>query len=208
MTWVKLDDSFADDPRWDTVGSHGMRLHLAALGFCSRNLTDGRIQHARALLLAAVPTPAKHVQALVQAGFWTQVEGGYEVVGYLLDQPSRAEVEEMRRKKTQRQRSWRASQQRAKGPQKKTDVDARVDRLQGRLVDGRVDVPVDGAPPRPAPKEGGSGPAAPPASAAARCADGACDGTGWIAGTDGRERKCQDFTWHSTRATDQRRLTA
>ena len=105
MTWVRLSDTFADEPRWETLGAEAMALHVAALCYCNRNLTDGVLPRSRAeRLLAASNSPAI-VDALITAGLWIDNNNGdVEIVNYLNEQPSREKVEAERER-------WRLSKQ-------------------------------------------------------------------------------------------------
>ena len=43
MGWVRLDDSFATNPKILTVGPLGMAMQVAAICYANRHLTDGVI---------------------------------------------------------------------------------------------------------------------------------------------------------------------
>jgi len=43
VTWAKLDDAILDNPKIVRVGIVGFALHVAAITWCARNLTDGFI---------------------------------------------------------------------------------------------------------------------------------------------------------------------
>ena len=51
MGWVRVSDDFYDNDKLSEVGPLGMALHLASMGFCNRNLTDGYIRKSKARLL-------------------------------------------------------------------------------------------------------------------------------------------------------------
>jgi hypothetical protein len=93
MTWVKLSDTFAEDPRWETLGAAGMALHVAALCYCNRLLTDGILSRSRAERLFPVDDPADVIDALIQVGFWRAKDGDIEIVDYAVDQKTRQQVE-------------------------------------------------------------------------------------------------------------------
>lgn len=96
MAWVKLSDTAAEDPRLEDAGPQAFVLHIAGLCYCNRNLTDGRIGARTALRLWSVDDPQGALDALVRVGVWALVDGEYEIVDYLRDQPSRAHVEAVR----------------------------------------------------------------------------------------------------------------
>ncbi len=92
MPWVRFDESFADHPKVERVGPLAAWLHVAAICYCSRHLTDGRIPKAKAVRLADIPDPADHVSALVSEGMWAADGDDYVIHDYLDYQPSRESV--------------------------------------------------------------------------------------------------------------------
>jgi hypothetical protein len=93
MPWVRLDEGFADHPKIERAGPMAAWLHVVAICYCNRHLTDGRIPKAKARRLADIPTPDKHIKALVDAGLWDDEGDDYIVHDFLDYQPSRADVE-------------------------------------------------------------------------------------------------------------------
>lgn len=93
MPWVRLDESFADHPKIERAGPLAAWLHVAALCYCSRHLTDGRIPKPKAHRLVDIPDPADHVSALLREGIWTEDGPDYVIHDYLDYQPSRQDVE-------------------------------------------------------------------------------------------------------------------
>ncbi len=51
MVWARLDDAILDNPKIARVGLFGFALHVAAITWCARNLTDGFIPYQRAACL-------------------------------------------------------------------------------------------------------------------------------------------------------------
>jgi hypothetical protein len=117
MVWARVDDGILDNDKIVRAGVFGFALHMAAITWCCRNLTDGIIPAARvtALLdlsrvsydaanpLALIDGPssmggAEGLSALVVAehlvdvGLWERVPGGYEVHDFLEYNPSREQV--------------------------------------------------------------------------------------------------------------------
>lgn len=114
MGWIKLDDGFLDHPKFLRAGPLAGYLHIAAMAWCNRNLTDGvipRVQPARlvawhtandCLNVDVVGRIADHeeavswsvlVERLLETGLWVEREDGdYEVHGYLEWQTSAEEI--------------------------------------------------------------------------------------------------------------------
>lgn len=91
MTWAKLDDTFADHPKIDPLSDAAFRLHVAAICYSARHLTDGHIPTERITRL--VPRYQKrHVTELVTAGLWEPAEGGYTIHDYLDYNPTRKQA--------------------------------------------------------------------------------------------------------------------
>jgi len=92
MTWVRLDDQFADHPKVVGLSASAFRLHVTALCYCARQETDGVIPRAAAFVLAA----KRHVVELVGAGLWEPHAAGYCVHDFLDFNPSHAELDSKR----------------------------------------------------------------------------------------------------------------
>jgi len=93
VPWVRLDDSFADHPKVERAGPLAAWLHVTALCYCARHLTDGRVPKTKALRLADVASPQDHVDALLRVGLWHEDGDDYVIHDYLEYQPARADVE-------------------------------------------------------------------------------------------------------------------
>jgi hypothetical protein len=92
MPWVRLDENFADHPKVERVGPLAAWLHVAALCYSSRHLTDGRIPKAKATRLVDIPDPAGQISALLSEGMWVENGTDYVIHDYLDYQPSRDSV--------------------------------------------------------------------------------------------------------------------
>ena len=93
MTWTKLPEEISES-LWDL--SHGAyRLHISAETWCNRVLSDGRVPASRLSVLMP-KYRAAYLAELLAAGLWTATEGGYSLVNFLQDQPSKADVEKKR----------------------------------------------------------------------------------------------------------------
>lgn len=87
MTYVKFEHEHADDPRWLEAGADALALHLCALLWCDRMLTDGAVPAAMAVRVSLAVPPDRAVEAvaaLVARGFWSEDgDGGYQIERYL-----------------------------------------------------------------------------------------------------------------------------
>ena len=82
MTYVKYDQSHADDERWLEAGADAFAVHIAALVYSDRQLLDGAIGKAMAERVSLAVPPdrtAAAVEALVLHDFWSVTEGGYQI---------------------------------------------------------------------------------------------------------------------------------
>lgn len=102
MSWLKIDDGFAESKRIAAITDRALRLHLIALCYCARNLTDGRLDERGVKIACAIldkPNPRRYIAELVEIGLWlADEEGGYELEGYLEYNPDADTVREERRK--------------------------------------------------------------------------------------------------------------
>lgn len=118
MAWVKLDDQFPDHPKIVQAGPLAGWLHICAIAYCNRFLTDGFVPAAQVPRLADFAglaevvsvadglagmgsdvEPAMLADRLVAFGVWEQAVGGYLIHNYLDFQPSKAEVEARRKQR-------------------------------------------------------------------------------------------------------------
>lgn len=127
MSWVRLDDSFLDNRKFLRAGPLAGYLHIAAIAWANRNLTDGVIPREQPPRLAswhvvnhdldpevvgklhddAVKWPAL-VNSLIECGLWIERDDGdYEIHDYLQYQKSASQIRGEREKSAQRQDRWR-----------------------------------------------------------------------------------------------------
>lgn len=93
MVWVKTSDDQPEKPAFLALGRDrwaGSGVWWAGLSYANRHLTDGFVP-ANALAGAG-----RLAARLVEVGLWKVVAGGYQIVDYLPNQPTRAEVEATR----------------------------------------------------------------------------------------------------------------
>ena len=141
MTWTRLEDTFAEHPVLKSAGPLASWLHVAALCYSNRNLTDGFVPRDRVRRLTAIDDPDEHAEQLMNVGAWQRVDGGFRIVHHLEFQPTADSVRHKRKLSAERQRRWRE-------PDKKS----------GRYVDASSNAPTDAsgnASPDP-PRNGGS----------------------------------------------------
>lgn len=85
MSWLKLDDNFADHPKVLGLSDAAFRVHIKALCYCARHLTDGIIPGAK------VVGREKEAEELLAAKLWHRRGVNYEVNDFLLYNPTREE---------------------------------------------------------------------------------------------------------------------
>ena len=121
MPWARIDDQYGDHPKTVQVGPLGMALHIAAICYCSRHLTDGFVPDAMIPRLvnfdgititdcngvSNAVTNKQVTQELTQAGLFDIVPGGYMVHDYLKYNYSKAQIEAEKASNTERQKAWR-----------------------------------------------------------------------------------------------------
>lgn len=103
MPWVRLDDGFDDHPKILDLSDQAYRLHVGALCFCARTLTDGFVSEGALRRLVN----GGHVAELVDAGLWEIGDGGWWIHDFLDYNQSADQVLEEREKARERQRRAR-----------------------------------------------------------------------------------------------------
>lgn len=133
MPWVRFDDVFPINRKVDGLSDAAFRLHVSAIFWCARNLTDGFVPEGDLELVSArVRTPTRFAAELVDRGLWIEHETGWQIKDYLDFQPSKEQVLEDRKKAAERQRKWR-------------------DAKRNTVSNGSSNGVSNAAPPRPAP---------------------------------------------------------
>jgi hypothetical protein len=111
MVWAKIDDEILDNPKISRAGPLGFALHVAAITWCCRNLTDGYIPYSRVNCLLDFTPPSMSVhdtkseesiyqgadpieiaEWLVECGLWHEEPGGFRLNDFLNYNPSKAKV--------------------------------------------------------------------------------------------------------------------
>lgn len=115
MTWARIDDQFPNHPKIVAVGPLAGWLHLAAICYCSSQLTDGFVPAGMVKRLADVPDADALVDALVTHGLWDSTDAGYIIHDYLEYNPPADRVKEKRALAAERQARW-AESKKKQGP--------------------------------------------------------------------------------------------
>lgn len=102
MPFLLVDDGFDEHRKIEALSDRAYRLHHCGLTHCSRNLTDGLVSKtALRGISARLKSTAKHVNELVAFGLWVEHPGhGFIIKNYLDWNPTRAEVEAKRAKRS------------------------------------------------------------------------------------------------------------
>lgn len=110
MSWVRLDDQFADHPKVLRLSSDAFRLHVSAMCYCSAQLTDGRVTPLLTRRLTwFVTDPSQIINELVTAGLWESDGDDYIIHDYLEYNPSADDVRQQRKANADRQAKHRDS---------------------------------------------------------------------------------------------------
>lgn len=91
MTWVKIDDGFPEHHKILGLSDAAFRLHIHAMCYAARNLTDGLV-HYTWLTGGKCRKVPKAVTQLVERGIWREDGADYQIHDYLTYQPSRVHV--------------------------------------------------------------------------------------------------------------------
>jgi hypothetical protein len=95
MSWARLDDGILDNAKIIAAGPLGFALHVAAITWCARNLTDGRIPKSRAHMLFPGDWQDTALHLCV-CKLWNENGDSYQVHDFLEYNFSRATVEKRR----------------------------------------------------------------------------------------------------------------
>lgn len=107
---LKIYDEFLEDETILALKDRTYRLHVSALVYCSRNLTDGEVTDKAVRVLQAILgySPAKHIAELVAASVWVPLDqGGWLIRNYLEFNPDAVTVKKERAKGRERMRKLR-----------------------------------------------------------------------------------------------------
>lgn len=110
MAWARIDDGFYDHPKVVKLAAicpAAGFLHVRAIAYCSKHLTDGLIHKEMVAVLTPVQSDRdEQVEALLETGLWFQGEetgpDHYGIHHFLDYQPKKEDVLERRRKDRER----------------------------------------------------------------------------------------------------------
>src|SRR5260221_2780326 len=108
MSWVKLDDRFADHPKVLRAGGDAAWLHVTALCYAAGQLTNGFIPAGVVARLSDRKNPAALAQKLVDVGLWERAEAGYQIHDYLQWNPPADRVKAERARKAKNAADYRS----------------------------------------------------------------------------------------------------
>jgi len=106
MPYLNMDDNFADHPKVDRLSDGAFRLHVSAMCYAAKHLTDGYIPPERVASLVPKFRQAQ-VDELIKAGLWIQHDTGHRIHDYLDWNKSRTWWEAERAATADRVRKWR-----------------------------------------------------------------------------------------------------
>lgn len=106
--FLKVLADIAKQRKFITAGPAASWLWLAGVGHCRLSSTDGFI-HALVVptLVPGMKSTTKHAEVLVRVGLWLEHEDGFLVKDYLDWNPSKAELDQMKREDAERKRTGR-----------------------------------------------------------------------------------------------------
>lgn len=103
MAWARIDDNFFNHPKVYKAGKDAVLFHIAALCHSNAFLTEGFIEDAIINLIgkqAFQKHPVGLANKLVEVELWERVNGGYYIHDFLKYNHSKAEIEQIKSKKS------------------------------------------------------------------------------------------------------------
>jgi hypothetical protein len=109
MGWVRIDDTHADHPKLIEAGPMAELLDVRAICWSARFEQDGRVPRAALVQIGrGIPRVQQHANRLVKVGRWRKTKAGWNIVGFLDTQPSKADRESERARAREYARRTRA----------------------------------------------------------------------------------------------------
>jgi hypothetical protein len=118
MSWVRLTDTFPEDPKIDGLSDRAFRLFVTGLCYSARNLTDGYLtEKTLDVVAASAGVPRRSLKLALNelevCRLWHRYGSGYWIEKYLEYNPSAAQVRTDRAKAKSRMRRIRSGEQTA-----------------------------------------------------------------------------------------------
>jgi 5-methylcytosine-specific restriction endonuclease McrA len=111
VTWLKISDEFLEDTTVLTLKDRAYRLHVSAMVYSSRNLTDGVVTEKQMKVIQAILgyQVKRFVEELIDAGLWrVRPDGAYAIKNFLKYNPKAADVKAQRERNAERQARYRS----------------------------------------------------------------------------------------------------
>lgn len=112
MAWFKVDDHLYSHPKWLALPKPARALWVTAGSWSAGQLYDGFIPSKALPMLEGTRRDAT---ALVEAGLWSEVDGGWLFHDWAEYQPTRSAVMEKRKRDAERLRRWREKRDEERG---------------------------------------------------------------------------------------------
>jgi hypothetical protein len=111
MAYAPLDEHFDEHPKFEELELEHYGLMACAITYCNRNLTDGKVSFTAVRRFGKSIKGPKLAKKLTDLGIWAEVEGGWEIVGYLDHNASREQVLAKREATRRRKDDWKKRQE-------------------------------------------------------------------------------------------------
>jgi hypothetical protein len=108
LVWIRLDDSFYDNPKVEPLSDRAYRLWTYCMGYSGRHLTDGFVPGYKVHELAHTRRSQRYIDELVERRFLEPRGDGYIVHDFLKHNPTREQVEKDRENNAKRQADYQA----------------------------------------------------------------------------------------------------
>lgn len=115
MPWSKFDDNFWGHPKTIAAGTTAVGLLVKAITYSNHYLTDGLIPLNIMPMLAPDIDYKAAAEKLVEVGYFTETEKGYQIHDFLEYNPSAEQVRAQREKDKARKSGWREEHRGADG---------------------------------------------------------------------------------------------
>lgn len=114
MSWLRIEDTYAEHPKIVGLSDQAFRLHVSLLCYCARHLTDGAVDNSGMRAVCAsighrFTSRSKCVSELIRHRLLTLSGDTYTVNDYLTYNPNAASVKAKRERNAERQARFRES---------------------------------------------------------------------------------------------------